>query len=431
MPRKITQDVELDVGRSVEDLRAVEDAAQDVDRAVDTVDDREVTVDATAALARLAEIRTQARALADEKVAIRAELDAAGVSADVDKVRRELDAIDTSLDVTLDVDEGGVNTTTSAVNDVFSELGVAGADTAIGISQAFNDAAEQAKTAFGPDSGIARALSGIGVIGTAALGAAVGGILYWWQQIKAAQDEANESAKRYGELLEEANGNVADAAILKVLEEFADPRQLVAIDALGLSYTDLAKIIAGETVPAWEQAQETQEFLLKSGVASEERYVERLRERYRASEEVARQMLAQAGAVRIVDDALADEASELRRGIEAYEAKRAIVDRTIEQVGGYRAAVEAIPEEVLTELEPFLDPALLEQVRAELDRAAAPRNVKITPDLGGIIAPGYAPTIRTVVDVNLNNGIVTDPVGLGREIGRYLEAAGRFGWRAV
>jgi hypothetical protein len=352
--KDIRQRVEIDTGDSVKEIRKVEDAATDTDAAIAEVDDREITVDADQALARLEEIKREAKQLADEKLSIKAELDAAGIQ----DVKRELDSIDTDLEVGLDVDHGRVNTTTTAINDVFSEMGNQGAASAIGISQAFNDAAEQAIAAFGPESGIARALTALGPMGTAALGAAAGGLLYWWQKNKEAAAEAEESVKDYIGRLEEASGVAGEAALAKVVEEFTSPGQIKAINDLGLSWTDVAKIVAGEAVPAWEDAME-------------------VFDRFARGESLTVAESQTVLTVRKIKDALEDEESELRRGIEGYKAKQAIVDRTIEQAGGLKEAYEAIPDEVLTELKPYISPEGLrllerwEEMKSDQDKASS------------------------------------------------------------
>lgn len=417
--KPIKQKVEIDTGDSVADIKAVEKAAKDADAAVEKVDDSEISVDAQQALSELSTIQAEMKALGERKAVIKAELDAVGLSADVRRANDELDKIDTTITATLDVDEGGVNTTTSAMGEAFNEMGVAGADSAIGISQAFNDAAEQAKKAFGPESGIASALTALGPLGTAALGAAVGGVLYWWQQIKAEQEAAAQSVREYVGLLEDASGATEEAALQKALTEFDDPKMLNAINDLGLSWTDVADIIQGKTVPAWEEAQKVQEFLIKNGVQSREEYIKTLQEEFKVSEAVAEQMLAQAGAVRVVKGALEDEQSELRRAIGTYEAKQEIVQRTIDQVGDLKAAVESMPEEVLTALEPYLDPDALALIRSQLEEAA---KVKVVPEFSGPIAPGYgingAPL--TTIKVDVVNMMPVDTVGLGRAVDRAL-----------
>lgn len=430
--RDIRQRVELDTGRSVEELRQVEEAARDTDRAVEEVDASEIDVDTDAALRRLAELRSQAKALAEERTTLVAELDARGVDTGVGQVKRELDSIDTTLDVSLDVDEGGVNATTSAVGDVFDEIGIAGADTAIGISQAFNDAAEQAKAAFGPDSGIAQALSAIGPLGTAALGAAVGGVLYWLQQSQAAQDAYNAKVQEWVELLEEANGQLEEASLRRLLDTLSDD-DIRAANTLGLSYQDLATILSGGTVPAFEDAlavipQVADALGVEAALAFE--VAGRFADLNGVTGDVNERTVELADAAGYLQRQLSGEETALRDATVAYEGRREIVERTIEQVGSLDQALEELPEEVVTAIKPFLDEEAVAAAEERIkNREAVP--VQVIPEFTGPIAPGYTPTIK----VDVSSVVPTDLVAAGRVIDRalrdYYRSAGLGEWRAV
>lgn len=328
-PKEIRQKLIVDTGDSVSEIKAVEAAAGKADKAIDDIDDRELEFDTGQGMARLKELQAEIKRIKEESVTIKAELDARGMAAEA---KQEIDKIDTTVDVGFDVDHGSVNTTTTAINDVFSEIGAGGASTAIGISQAFNDAAEQAIAAFGENSAIARALTALGPLGTAALGAAAGGLLFWWQQIKSAQEKAAESVREYIGLLEEASGSTSQAALRKVLDEFSDPGELKAINALGLTFTDLADVVSGKTVPKFEELLDVQKRLTDGGVSKAE----------------AQQIQAAGGIVNFdkLLNSLRDEESELRKGIQAYLDKQQIVQRTIEQLGGLKAAYDALPSDV-------------------------------------------------------------------------------------
>ena len=86
MPRDIRQKVTVDPGDSAAEIGKVEDAAKKADRALDTVDDREVDVDVDEALRELERINREVKELNDRKIEIKADLDARGFESGVRKI---------------------------------------------------------------------------------------------------------------------------------------------------------------------------------------------------------------------------------------------------------------------------------------------------------------------------------------------------------
>lgn len=223
-----------------------------------------LTLDATAVdlQRKIDEVKQQMKLLEDSDPTVT-------VKADTDQVERKLrDLKDTAdISVGLDVDEGRVNTTTSAIKDIAGNLGSEAAGVVTDFSQAFNDIREQAVAAFGgPDSGFGRAMSALGPIATAALGAGVGGLLYLWQNVRKEQEEAKRRAEEYYDVLKNNQGADADKALREqILKEYdkLPAATKKAFEEAGIGLDDIVSLLKDETVPeidnlraSWQQVMD-------------------------------------------------------------------------------------------------------------------------------------------------------------------------------
>lgn len=122
MAAPIRQTVTIDGRQAVAALDDIGDASADAAKAIDRVDDTEITVDTDAALAELARLDRESKELAARKVEIRAELDATGVTDGAAKAKAGVDDLDDSLKRTA----GTAPSSAGALRDVSGALGGTG-----------------------------------------------------------------------------------------------------------------------------------------------------------------------------------------------------------------------------------------------------------------------------------------------------------------
>lgn len=244
MARKIEQQVKVTTGDSVREIAKVEEAAKDADKAISDVDDSTITVDADAALAELADIQAKAKALADRKVELRAELDAAGFTSEADNVKRKMDDLDEASRRA----DGSFRAQTSSFTDMSSAIGESGVTMQIdGVGQAFEGIADAAE-GFGARMGLSE--TAISRITTAATGAIIGlgainlavslGTTLWnaWQskaeKARQEQEQFNAAVEKALPSMEKFNAALAEGDRRGAWDALVD-----GAEAAGLSLEDL------------------------------------------------------------------------------------------------------------------------------------------------------------------------------------------------
>ena len=242
------------------DTSAAQAAARELRDQLATLEiDLPVDADVTQLEAALDEARRKIEGLPP------AEID---VQVDEDKIRRAAGALD-DVDQAARRAESGGKVTSSAFRDMTEAFG--GADSALfGMGESFEGMMDVLE-GFGGKLGLsAGAVAGL----TTALGGALAilgtvGIAFTLFQtvMKNFNKDAEEAKKRtqeWTEALIEANGAIEDVATQRLDEIFKlDPKLVDTALDMGLSAADLADVITGKTVPAFEKVRKETEVATK------------------------------------------------------------------------------------------------------------------------------------------------------------------------
>lgn len=398
--RKIEQRVEIDTGDSVRELDAVERAALDADRAVGQVDESEITVDTDAAMKRLGEIEAELKALKDEKVSISAELDAAGF--DTGDVRRRLDDLPDKKTVTVDVDTTGANNSLEGTGQKVRDIGSVVDEQTAGIAGDFLEAFEGVEEIAGELSPkVQKAFEwvtniGVGAVATYGVLWTLGKVDEWLGKLTGSAAQTEEAIKKItlAKDLQEAG------------EAIKDLGPLFGQGGLGGWLRDLDRAFTGTYSSAEGRQRVFNELLEKAPGVAQKFYDTLINNRD----------------VVILDPGEIVKMDELKGKVIA----------TRDEVDGYKQKLDdARDAEIKARL---ASEEWSASVQAEYDKAkgavdgvtgsvnALGATIAATPVFSGPIAPGYLPSqSRLDVNVNLNNGVVADPVALGRTISNALE----------
>lgn len=264
--KDIRQRITIDTGTSVAEIRKVEDAAKATDRAVDAIDDREIDFDASQGLRDLDRIEDEIKKLNAQKVDIKADLDARGFNAGVDKLK---------------TDQPGKRVGEQFVQDIGGAFG----------GTAFSQASADMVAAFETlgetlgDTGAGAIVNNLAgkIIPALAIGGAIAGAIGGlWQLFK---DKGNEAADEVAKSMADALSGLDEAAEpQKIFEEAAlelfkklSPAARGALTARGLGVDELFDAVQGKAVPALEELRRARERVAAFGPLEDPNTVEQLR----------------------------------------------------------------------------------------------------------------------------------------------------------
>jgi hypothetical protein len=195
--KEIRQKVSIDTGDSAREIREVEEAAKQTERAVEGVDDAEIRIDTDAALRELADLDRQSKEISQRKIEIRAELDASGFDT------KEIDRRVADTGGSLDGLSGKIRDIGSVVDE--QTAGMAG-----DFTEAFAGISEAAEAA-GPRVQAALAwVSNLGIVAVATGGAiwALSKINSWLNDVIATATDSKGAMDRFA-----ASTDLATAAL--------------------------------------------------------------------------------------------------------------------------------------------------------------------------------------------------------------------------
>jgi hypothetical protein len=316
----------------------------------------------------------------DVAVVLRAKADTAAAEADIRTLKEQLGLVDGDrATVVVDADTshakaalddvgthatGARTVTVGALRDMTGPLGAV--STQVGdLGDAFGSVGEIAADKLGLGEAAASALTtGLGIAG-----AALGGLVALWSAVRGEQQKAKQEVADYRAELAKVNGDTEAAARARIAEK-ATTAQVKAFNELGLTVDDVAKIITGKTVPAWEQATATgtlvTDTLGKMVISSADQYDLALKLGL-ASAGQARSMITEAQAWETASDAVNDQTGALRTAAQQYQAQKVFLHDTGDAADGYYRH--------------------LQDVNAELDRTSgreATATVKVNVDTAAV-----------------------------------------------
>lgn len=245
------EQVRVDVVATDDASEVVDDVAAAVDKLEDK-DDVKIVLDAQEREARrkLQEIKEQVGLLDGRTATV-------DVDADTGRARSAMKQLETNKPGAA-VGEAFVRDLTGSMGDAGAQVGGVFADVSAGIETTFGTLADKIGGSTGD------MLAKVGGAFTTALG--VGGVAFvavsqlynMWQH---RNDEQKKQIEESFKLLEDKEGDAAAAlreSLLKAFKEL-DDAQREALKAAGLGLEDIARIVEGDTVPAWEALQRQHE----------------------------------------------------------------------------------------------------------------------------------------------------------------------------
>lgn len=249
------------------DLTATDKASKVVDHLADQVDDLEkhpaeldVTADTTKATRTLDDLEGTAKRVAQQKWIV-------DFKADIDKAKDDAARLEGQLKQTGEagetaakkVDSIGGEQRVSAIRDLTGPLGDVSSNVG-DFGDSFTSAAMQIETSMGLAEG--SLTNFLGPIGIAA-----GAVFTFWTMYKAKAEEAKKATIDTAKSITELGATAAaEKKISELLE--ADPDLVTNVQALGLGYRDLVKLVSGQAVPAYDLLTKANDVLTAAAAAT-------------------------------------------------------------------------------------------------------------------------------------------------------------------
>ena len=237
------EQVRIDIDAKDQASPVLEDVADVVEDLEDARPDVEITSNSRAVQDDVDRLKREVGLLDDKRVSI-------DVDADTSRARGAFNDLEKAKPGAA-IGESFVRDLTGSMGDGAAQVGGVFADVTAGIETTFGTLAQKVGGSTGD------MLAKVGGAFTTALG--VGGVAFvavtqLYDMWKHRNDEQKKAIEESFKLLEEKEGDAAAAlreSLLKAFKEL-DDAQREALKNAGLGLEDIARIVEGDTVPAWE-----------------------------------------------------------------------------------------------------------------------------------------------------------------------------------